>query len=61
MTPVFNINHRRNRQQVRRVLVAYRNRWRDLNASFPAELDLIVDRSDRLLTPQPCIFSRGRS
>lgn len=55
------LSHRRNRQQARRILSAYRNRWRDLSASagFRTELD-IVEIRDRLIVPHPCVFTRGR-
>lgn len=55
------IDNRRNRQQVRRILAAYRNRWRDLSASarLRTELD-IVELHDRLVIPHPWICVRGR-
>jgi hypothetical protein len=56
------LSHRRNRQQVRRILAAYRNRWRDLSAltGFRSEFDLL-DARDRLVIPHPSVFARSRS
>lgn len=51
-------DHRRDRQEARRILAAYRFWWRDLPASgFRSELDLI-DGDDRIVTPHLCGFTR---
>jgi hypothetical protein len=61
MAGPFLIDHRRDRQQARRILSAYRNRWRDLPASsFRSELDLF-DSRDRLTIAHPSVFVRNRA
>lgn len=56
------INHRRNRQQTRRVLAEFCIRWPDFTASgFVRELDLVVHHDDRLVIPHPAILPRSRS
>lgn len=55
------IDHRRNRQQTRRILADLRIRWRDLpTPGFRSELDTVIDGHDRLVMPHPCVFTRSR-
>ena len=61
MAGPFLIDHRRDRQQARRILAAYRNRWRVLGSSFRTELDPVLDGHDRLDIPHPCVFTRSRA